>query len=45
MQLGNKSLRAEISVSDLITTVIPGKQVRFRLSDVHFRVSLERVSI
>jgi len=45
MQLGDKSLRTEISVSVLITTVTPGKQVRFRLSDGHFRISLERISI
>ena len=36
MQLGDKSLRAENSVSLLITTVTPGKQVCFRLSDGHF---------
>jgi len=45
MQLGDKSLRAEIYVSVLFTTVTPGKQARFRLSDCHFRISLERVSI
>jgi hypothetical protein len=45
MQLGDKSLRAANSISVLSTTVTSGKQVRFRLSDGHFRISLERVSI
>lgn len=45
MELGGKSRYAEISVSVLITTVTPGKQVRFRLSGGHFHISSERVSI